>query len=435
MEEPAKSSARSLNRHLLVGILIIIALIGGVGGWAAFASVSGAIIAQGTVVVESSVKRLQHRDGGIIGEILVRNGDRVSAGDLLVRLDDTLTRANLAIVTKQMDELMARQARLETERNNDAAIAFPDDLLARDSEPHLEKALAGEATLFFARRTIQANQKEQLRFRVGQLDEEIVGLTAQRDAKISEIALIAQELEGLGKLYEQGLVPITRVLALQRQEARLEGEKGQLIAQIARTRGQISEIELQLTQLDQNLLTEVVQELRDVQTKIVELVERKVAAEDELKRVEIRSPRSGFVHQLSVNTVGGVISPGETFALIVPEEDKLIVEARVDPVNIDQIQVGQNANLRFSAFNQRTTPEIEGIVQTLSADLSQDQTTGQPYYLIRIRIEEAELEKLGGKNIVPGMPVEAFIQTAERTVISYLIKPLSDQIMRAFREE
>ncbi|MBL4756879.1 MAG: HlyD family type I secretion periplasmic adaptor subunit [Rhizobiales bacterium] len=435
MEKAPTIVARSLNRHLLFGMLIILTLIGGIGGWAAIASISGAIIAQGTLVVESNVKQVQHRDGGIVSEILVENGDRVSVGDLLVRLDDTLTRANLAIVTKQMDELMARQARLEAEQNNDETIVFPQSLLARKNETHLEKAIAGEISLINARRTIRHSQKEQLRFRIEQLDQEILGLRAQREAKSAEINLIAQELEGLEGLHERGHVPLTRILALQREEARLGGETGQLVAQIARTRGQISEIELQLTQLGQNLLTEVVQELREVQSRIVELVERRVAAEDQLKHVEIRSPRSGHVHQLSVHTVGGVISPGETFALIVPEEDKLIVEARLDPANIDQVTIGQNVVLRFSAFNQRTTPEIEGFMQTISADLSQDQTNGQSFYLVRIRIVDAELEKLGGNNIVPGMPVEAFIQTAERTVMSYLLKPLGDQIMRSFREE
>ena len=201
------------------------------------------------------------------------------------------------------------------------------------------------------------------------------------------------------------------------------------------TRGQISETELQLTQIDQNLLTKAAEELRDVQTRIVELVERKIVAEDQLKRVEIRSPHTGYIHQLTVHTVGGVIAPGETFALIVPLEDDLLAEVRLDPGSIDQVHLDQKVVLRFPAFNQRRTPEIDGLIQTISADPTQDQTNGLSFYLVRIQIGDAELEKLGTKTLVPGMPVEAYIQTTERTVMSYLLKPLGDQIMRSFREE
>lgn len=435
MNQSTNTAALSINKHLFVGFLVIIILIGGLGGWAAFTSISGAIIAEGIVVVESNIKKVQHREGGIVGAIYVKDGDRVLAGDLLVQLDDTLMRANLAIITKQLDELMTRQARFEAERNNEKEIKFPTQLIARKAELHLEKAFSGEIVLFETRHTILKSQKDQNIIRIDQLREEILGLAAQVQSKQKELSLIGQELKGLEVLLKKGHVPVTRILALQREEARLEGDKGQLIAQIARTHGQIAESELQLTQLDQNRLSEVVEEMRNIQTRIVELEERRITAQDQLQRVDIRSPRAGYVHQLSVHTVGGVITSGEVFATIVPEEDKLMVEARLEPSSIDEIQIGQNTTLRFSAFNQRNTPEIDGSVQTISADLTHDQGSGQSFYKMRIRINENDFVKLGSKVLVPGMPVEAFIQTSDRTVISYLLKPLSDQIMRSFREE
>lgn len=435
MNQSTNTAALSINKHLFVGFLVIIILIGGLGGWAAFTSISGAIIAEGIVVVESNIKKVQHREGGIVGAIYVKDGDRVLAGDLLVQLDDTLMRANLAIITKQLDELMTRQARFEAERNNEKEIKFPTQLIARKAELHLEKAFSGEIVLFETRHTILKSQKDQNIIRIDQLREEILGLAAQVQSKQKELSLIGQELKGLEVLLKKGHVPVTRILALQREEARLEGDKGQLIAQIARTHGQIAESELQLTQLDQNRLSEVVEEMRNIQTRIVELEERRITAQDQLQRVDIRSPRAGYVHQLSVHTVGGVITSGEVFATIVPEEDKLMVEARLEPSSIDEIQIGQNTTLRFSAFNQRNTPEIDGSVQTISADLTHDQGSGQSFYKMRIRINENDLVKLGSKVLVPGMPVEAFIQTSDRTVLSYLLKPLSDQIMRSFREE
>lgn len=435
MKQPHYNIKQSINRHLAVGLCVVCALIFGLGGWAAYASISGALIASGTVVVESNVKKVQHRVGGIVGAILVENGDRVVAGDILLRLDDTIARANLAIITKQLDELMTRQSRLEAERNDDDAIKFPQELMRRQNQDHLTKAMNGETILFIARKNAKHSQKKQHQIRIGQFEKEVVGLTSQRGAKENEIELIAKELASLQKLFEQGHVPISRILSLQREQIRLVGEEGQLFAQIAKTHGQISETNLLRTQLDQVFLGDVVQELRSVQAKIVELKERRIAADDQLKRMEIRSPRSGYVHQLSVHTVGGVLNPGKTIALIVPEEDNLIVEARLDPAGIDQVQIGQSTSLRFSAFSQRTTPVLEGIVKTISADLSADTTTGQSYYVMRIKIEEAELNKLGNKFLLPGMPVEAFIQTAERSVMSYLLKPLSDQMMRSFREE
>lgn len=436
MSSPEASQVhRSVRRHLLAGTVLAGLLVFGMGGWAATTEFSGAVIASAHVVVDSNLKKVQHPTGGVVGELLVRDGDPVKVGDLLVRLDDTVTRANLAIVTKNLDEFSARQARLEAERDGADAVVFPDDLQGRRSDPAVVRLAAGEAKLFELRRQAREGQKAQLRQRTGQLGEEIEGLSRQIDAKHREIVLIERELEGVRDLWRKNLVPIQRVTALERDAARLEGERGQLIAMTAQTKGKISETELQVIQIDQELRSEVARELREIQAKISEFVERKVAAEDQLKRIEIRAPQTGMVHQLNVHTVGGVVAPGDPLMLIVPTSDDLIIEARVAPQDIDQVAVGQDALLRLSAFNQRTTPEIFGRVTRISPDLTTDQRTGMSFYTARISIAKSEMEKLPeGLRLMPGMPVEAFIRTGDRTVLSYLTKPLADQVWRAFRE-
>jgi HlyD family secretion protein len=425
---------RSIRRQTLAGLGVVIVLFGGFGVWAATTALSGAVIAAGQVVVESNVKKVQHPTGGIVGEIRVRDGDRVQTGDLLLRLDETVTRANLSMVVKQLDQFEARQARLIAERDDLPNFNVPASLLARQAHPDVAEVLAGERSLFEARRTAIQGQRAQLKERVAQLREEIRGLEAQALAKRKQVALINQELEGVEKLYKQNLVPITRLTSLQREASRLDGEEGQLVAQIASSKGRIAETELQIIQLVQELKREVATELRDTQAKIGEFVERKVAAEDQLKRIELRAPQDGFVHQLAVHTVGGVINAGEPVRLIVPQADTMVVEARIAPQDIDQVHPGQQVTLRFSAFSQRTTPEIYGTLSRVSADLTRETQTNVSYYTIRITIPEEELKKLEGKALLPGMPVEAFIQTGSRTALSYLVKPFEDQVARAFRE-
>ncbi|HEX5509912.1 MAG TPA: HlyD family type I secretion periplasmic adaptor subunit [Pseudolabrys sp.] len=429
------SSRQSIRRHLLAGGMVVLLLAGGVGGWASTTEIAGALIAQGSVVVDSNIKKIQHPTGGVVGKLNVQDGDHVKAGDVLVRLDDTVTRANLAIVTKGLDELAARKVRLEAERDGAESITFPPDLLERANNPSVATALTNERRLFELRRSARRGQKAQLQQRVAQLRDEIVGVKAQLEAKEREISLINQELAGVRDLWQKKLVPITRVTALERDAARLGGERGQLIAAIAQTEGKVSETGLQIIQIDENLSSEVAKDLREVDAKAGELAERKVAAEDQLKRIDIRAPQGGVVLESKVHTVGGVISPGDTIMLIVPESDKLQVEAKVNPRDIDQVQVGQGAFLRFSAFNIRTTPEINGIVNRVSADTTTDQRTGQSYYTIRISMTKEEITRLRDVKLIPGMPVEAFVQTGDRTVLSYLIKPLQDQFMRAFREK
>jgi len=433
-KQVARDEAVSIRRHLVGGVVIALMLTVGVGGWAATTELSGAVIAQGSIVVDSNIKKVQHLTGGIVGELLVRDGQRVGAGEVVLRLDETITRVNLAIVTKGLDEMTARQARLAGERDQAEQVAFPAKLLARASEPDVAAAIQSESKLFELRRSARLGQKSQLRERIAQLDEEVRGYTALREAKAEEIELIQRELEGVRELWDKKLVQINRLMSLERDAARLKGERAQSVAAIAQSRGKIGEIELQIIQIDQDLSSEVARESRDVDAKIGEFAERKVAAEDQLKRVEVRAPQDGVVHQLAVHTVGGVVSASDAIMLIVPEADALAVEVKVLPQDIDQLRLGQSAGLRFSAFNQRTTPEISGTISRVSADVSTDQRSGQSFYTVRIALPAEETARLGNVKLVPGMPVEAFIKTYDRTVLSYFIKPLEDQVMRAFRE-
>jgi membrane fusion protein, type I secretion system len=331
---------------------------------------------------------------------------------------------------------MARKARLEAERDGLETIGFPKEMIGREkSDPALANTPAGERRLFELRRSARLGQQSQLRQRIGQLNEEIGGLSAQLAAKQQEIVLVQKELKGARELWDKNLMPITKLTSLEREATRLEGERGQATASIAQAKGKISELELQIIQVDRDLASEVGKDLREAEGKIGELVEKKVAAEDQLKRIDIRAPQDGTVHQSTAHTVGGVVSAnGEPIMLIVPDTDLLMAEAKVMPQDIDQLQLGQRAVLRFSTFNQRTTPELNGTVSRISADATQDQRTGINSYTIRIALPPEEIARLGDVRLVPGMPVEAFLQTGERKAMSYLVKPLMDQVARAFRE-
>ena len=425
---------RSISRHLIAGICVVALLVCGGGGWASATKLAGAVISSGHLVVDSNVKKVQHPTGGIVAELQVHEGDRVTAGEILVRLDGTQAQATVSMLSKELDELLARKARLEAERDDADEIVFPNELLQRTEDSDVFHLIAGEQKLFELRRTARNGQKAQLRERVAQLREEIQGLLGQAKAKDKEIELINKELVGIRELRAKNLVPATRLTSLERDVARLEGERSQLIGYSAEAKGKITETELQIIQVDQDLRSDVGKELAEIRAKISELTEQRVAAEDQLKRIEIRAPQDGRVHELAVHTIGGVIGAGEPIMLIVPDTDTLTIEARIAPQDIDQLHLGQVALLRFSAFNQRTTPEIYGKVNLISADLTQDQRTGASYYVVHITPDANEISRLGNFRLVPGMPVEAFLQTDERTVLSYLIKPLRDQIVKAFRE-
>jgi HlyD family secretion protein len=421
-----------LRRPLAIGLALsgLIAL--AVFAWGSIATLSGAVIAHGIVVVDGNSKKVQHQQGGVVGEIFVKDGSRVSAGDMLVKLDDTQARALLGIVRSQLTELIGRKTRLAAERDDRKDLEFPPDFTT--SGPEAERVASGERRLFDARLASANGQKAQLGERIKQNEDEIKGLTLQNSAKTRETMLIRDELSRVNELYQRNLLPMTRVLSLQRDETRIEGEVGTLMAQVAKLGGQIAETRMQIIAIDQNRFSDAQKELREVEGRIAELQERKIAAEDQLRRVELRAPIDGIIHELGVHTVGGVVNPAEQLMLVVPSSDLLSVEIRIPSSDIDQLKIGRQGTLRFTAFNQRTTPEVKGVVTRLSPDAVRDKETGQFYYTARITPDDSEIARLADHKLVPGMPVEAFIETSSRTALSYLTKPLTDQFERAFRE-
>jgi HlyD family secretion protein len=433
MPSRADKTHRSILSHLAAIVVAVVVLAGSVGFLGAETELSGAVIAAGSLVVESNVKKVQHTTGGVVGQLLVREGSKVSEGQVLVHLDETVAKSNLATIMKSLWELSARSARLEAERDGASEPSFSNELLAAADDPTVRHIVDGERQLFRLRRESLLGQKKELRERVGQLKDEITGLTEQIEAKSQELELVQKELGGVRDLWDKKLVPVTRLTALERDAARLKGERGQLVASIAQTKGKISELEVQILQIDQSFRSDVAKELADVRGKVAELMERKVAAGDVLKKLDIRSPQDGIVQELAVHASGGVISPDQQIMLIVPEADRLVVDVRVPPQDIDQVRVGQTASLRFPNFNQRTTPEIKGNVVRLAPDVTEDGKGGSPYYLARIQMNSHELKS--EMRLVPGMPVDVFIRTDDRTLLSYLVKPLMDQASRAFREK
>jgi HlyD family secretion protein len=425
----------SFNSELRTGlrILLIFGILG--GGWAAFMPLAGAVVVPGNLVVQSNVKTIQHPTGGVVAEIRVRNGSRVAAGDLLVRLDATQAQASQQMVSKQLDEMRAKIARLSAERDGLSQLEIPAELAARADDETVKALIASEQSLFKARFTARQSQKDLLQSKVAQLTEEISGFDTQVDSRAKQLELIQGELTGVQDLYDKRLVPLTRLTALQREAARLDGERGQLISSIAETKSKIGEAQLQIVRLDQDFRTDVVKDLGDAQGKEAELVERGVAARDLLDRIEIRAPTSGVIHQLAAHTIGGVVKAGDPIMEIVPDMEDLQVEARVQPQDIDHVHAGQPAFVRFSAFNQRTTPQLIGNVSYVSADTSHDQQTNAPFFTVRITLSEDERRRLAGQQLVPGMPAEVFMQTGSRTMMSYLFKPIVDQMRRAFVEQ
>ena len=432
MEPSAKSS---LRRNMALALGAVLLLVAGIGAAAALIEISGAVIASGSVVVESNSKRVQHQEGGIVQAIHVRDGQAVEAGELLVRLDDTLARANLAIIATRLLELQAQEARLKAERDGGETLVVPEPLVPRRTEAEVAAVLEGQRGLLDARRTSREGRKAQLAEQIKQFSEQITGLEAQRDAKDREIRLIGKELEDLSGLLEKGLIQRSRITALRRDKARLQGEWGGFVSDIAQAKQAISERKIQILQIDEDMRAEVVEQLQAVRGEIAKLTEQKVAADEQLRRVEIRAPRAGYIHQLAVHTLGGVVAAGEDLMLVVPQDDLLLIEARVAPTDIDMLAPTQEAVIRLTGFDQRTTPELRARVLTVSADLMQDPDTGLSYYQARLALSDDEIAKLDDKPLIPGMPVEAFVQTGSRSILSYLVKPLSDHIAHAFREE
>jgi HlyD family secretion protein len=440
---------QGLRRRLLWGYVITAIFVFGILGYAGAVEIRGAIIAPGNMVVEGNVRRIQHQDGGTVAAIAVRNGQKVSAGDLLVRMNETQARAELGVVMVQLYSQQVRAARLVAEREEKPTINFPAPPMGVGSEKDsgaLMQAMALSCTdlstclnieneLFQARRRAREGEVSQLRERVAQMNQEIEGLTAQQKAIEDQAKVVRDELVGLEGLLKQGLTQLSRINPQRLNLAQLEGKAGEIKAQIAQARGKISEINVQIAQVGKQVLNEVTKDLREASEKIADLHERRLAAEAKLKRIEIRAPITGTVHQMSVFTIGGVIAPGETVMQVVPENERLLVESRIDPSFVDQVSVGQDALIRFSSFDRRKTPELAGRVIFVSADLEQDQQSKvPPFFRARVELNSGEIEKLDDQRVISGLPAELHLQTRERTILSYMMKPLTDQISRTFRE-
>jgi HlyD family secretion protein len=426
---------RAFESELRMGLRALLAITLIAGGWAMLMPLAGAVVVPGNLVVQSNVKTIQHPSGGVVAEIAVHNGQHVGNGDLLLRLDATQAQASLQMVSKQLDEVRARISRLVAERDGLAQLEVPAELAARSGEAAVKSLLWSEDTLFKARATARRSQTDLLQSKISQFGEEIAGLDAQVSSKTRQLDLIAGELSGVQELYDKRLVPLARLTALQRESARIEGERGQLVSTIAETKSKIGEARLQIVRIDQDFRTEVVKELGENRGKEAELVERGVAARDLLDRIEIRAPTAGVVNQLTVHTVGGVVRAGDQIMEVVPDSDDLQIEARLQPNDIDQVRTGQKAFVRFSAFNQRVTPQLGGVVSYVSADIGHDHQTNAPYFTVRVALSEDERRRLADLQLVPGMPAEVFMQTGSRTMMSYLLKPLTDQMRRAFVEQ
>jgi len=418
----------------ILGALASVAFLAGAIAWAHFTPINGAVIASGRVVVQGKPKSVQHLDGGIIREILVKDGDRVKAGDVLMRLDDTLLHANLQIYRTRLANAAALRDRLEAEQSGLDSIQFDDDIAALDGGD-LTATRRGQTAIFNSRRDVHLGRREQLDEKIRQYKNQISGIDALVAAKQEQLASLESELEGMVQLSEKGHIRRSQVLAMQRDRSDLIGQLGEHAAELARIANSIRDTELEILLAERQVREEAVTELRETNTSIEEMIQQILSTEKQLERVEIRSPVDGIIHEMQFVTVGGVVAPGATILNVIPSGEGVVFETRVDPSMIDQVYVDQSARIRLSAFNQRTTPELTGSVLNISADSVQDETTGTTFYRVLIAAPPEQIERLGGLEIVPGMPVEAFLQTDERTVLSYLVKPLAEQVLRAFREE
>lgn len=427
-----KASDFSLRGRVITGSVAAVLLLAGIGGWAATAKLSGAVVSSGTVLVAENVKIIQHPDGGVVQAINVHKGQHVVAGDVLLRLDDVQIRTERSIIKGQLAELVARQARLIAERDAAREISFPLNFLS--TYPDAILILQGEQQLFESTTRNRLSQREQLQLQVSQLQEEIGGLQFQATALADELALAREERDRMGTLSQKGLIETTRLNVADRELARMLGSQGELTASIARSNARISEINLQILAIDDVAYTEAQRELRAVTANIAELNDRLVAVEDRLDRTLIRAPVSGSVNELTVTTLGGVIGSAERLLTIVPDDADLSIEFKVAINDIDQILSGQEVKLRFSAFDQRTTPEIPAVVSRISAAATSDPQSGQSYYTAEASVT-GDLSVLGDRGLIPGMPVEVFVQTQEQVAIAYFVKPFTDQISRAFREQ
>lgn len=432
----ARSKAWEGGRYIVLGLLTSALLVFGLGTWTATAKLAGAVVSPGQLRVEAKRQVVQHLDGGVVGEILVRDGDVVSAGDVLIRLDGNTLRSELAVLESQLYEIMARRGRLQAEQTEADSITFDPDLAEKaKDDPGVAELIEGQRALFRARAETMDREIELTEERQVQLQDQIRGTESEIQALARQAELITQELEAQRGLFEKGLAQVNRVLALEREAARLEGQRGQLVSRAAELRGQISELGIERLRLEANQREEAIAELRELGFRELELKERRIALLERLSRLDVRAPRPGVVYDMTVHALQAVIRPAEPILYIVPNDTGLVVDAQVDPQQIDQVHPTQPAVLRFSTFNARTTPEVFATVAKVSADAFIEEQTGRSFYRAELVLNEGELEKLEGRELIPGMPVEVFIQTGERTPLNYLLRPLSDYFNRAMREE
>lgn len=431
MSDQLKWSAR---RPLLLGFIALFLLVAGLGTWSVKVQIAGAIVASGLVEVEVNRQVVQHPNGGVIGEILVDDGDVVALGDVLMRFDDTLLRSDLSVITGQLHEISARKARLKAERDDVDAVTFSEALENAADDPIVAELMSGQIDLFAARRDSLAREAALLGEKTAQIQEQIIGAEAQANAARQQQSLILEELIDERALLEKGLSQATKVRSLQRESARIEGVLGNLTANIAESRGRIAEIEIEILRLHTRQREDAITKLRDLQYREIELDEKRLALLETLLRMDIRAPASGVIYGKQFHALRSVVRPAEPILFIVPQDTALIIAAKIPAVHIDQVHVGQLANLRFTAFDMRTTPEVSGTVTKVSPDVFVDEISGETYYAAEILPVSNELEKLEGLEVVPGMPVQAFLKTSERTPLNYLLKPLMDYFTKAFRE-
>jgi membrane fusion protein, epimerase transport system len=420
---------------IAAGLAVALIFFAGFGSWAAYAPLNGAVVAPAVVKVEGSRKTIQHLDGGIVKELKVKEGDHVTAGEIVIALEDTQPRAARDILARQYDLLRAQEARLLAERDGAREVGFPADLLARRDEPEVDKLLSTEKRQFQIRRTSLEGQIDVLNQRIHQSDEQIAGLQAQQAAVRKQIEIITAQLRDEYFLLEKGLTQRPRVLELERASAGLRGQDGDITASIARARQAIGEMQFQIIQAGNDRVTDVAKDLRDTQAKLVDLFPRLQAAQDVLDRTQMRTPYSGVVVDLGVFSVGAVIQRGDKVMDIVPTQNELTVEANVNVDDIHDVHPGMRAEVHFTAYKQRVIPVIHGIVVDVSADRLTDKRTGQPYYTAVVRVDRAELAKSKEIELYPGMAATVMIETKARTALDYLLGPVVASLDQSFRQK
>ncbi|MCG7494529.1 HlyD family type I secretion periplasmic adaptor subunit [Thalassobius sp. Cn5-15] len=421
---------------LTLGAVTLTLLLGGFGAWATLTEIAGAIVTSGQIEVDQNRQVVQHPDGGVIADLLVDEGDMVQRDQLVIRLDPTEVQSELAITEAQLFEIMARRGRLQAEQNGSAEAAFDPELLAAgQADADVQSMIDGQLRLMQARDESIARETQQLERRQAQIRSQVEGVNAQQEALRQQLSLIEEELSGQNRLLERGLAQASVVLNLQRQQARLSGEVGALAAQVAESEGRITEIDIEILKLQTTRREQAVSQLRDLQYRELELAETRRAQALRLSRMDIRAPVSGIVHALQFYTPRSVVRPADPVLYLVPQDRPLVIATQVATTDVDQVYPGQSVTLRFPALDQRTTPELSGTVAQVSADAFTDEASRASYYRAEIAVSAEELSKLPADvTLLPGMPVEAYIRTADRTPLAYLVKPLSDYFAKAFRE-